>query len=141
MKYLRRQFLHLAAGAGALPALSCIARAQAYPTRPITIIDTYAAGSITDVTGRIVADQMRKSLGQQFITENVSGADGNIGTGRAARARADGYTITIGTIGTHVMNGAFYSLPYDVLNDFEPISPLVTAPFLLYAKKRCPQRN
>jgi tripartite-type tricarboxylate transporter receptor subunit TctC len=102
---------------------------------PHTIIDTYAAGSITDVTGRIVADQMRKSLGQQFITENVSGADGNIGTGRAARARADGYTITIGTIGTHVMNGAFYSLPYNVLNDFEPISPLVTAPFLLYARK------
>jgi tripartite-type tricarboxylate transporter receptor subunit TctC len=135
MKLQRRQFLHLGAGAATLPAISRIARAQAYPTRPITIIDTYAAGSITDVTARIVADAMRKLLGQQFIIENIGGADGNIGTGRAARARADGYTITIGTISTHAMNGAFYSLPYDVLNDFAPISPLVTAPFVLYAKK------
>jgi tripartite-type tricarboxylate transporter receptor subunit TctC len=135
MKYLRRQVLRLAAGAAALPALSYAARAQGYPTRPITIIDTFAAGSITDVTARIVTDVMRKLLGQQFIIENIAGADGNIGTGRAARARADGYTITIGTISTHAMNGAFYSLPYDILNDFAPISPLVTAPFILYARK------
>jgi tripartite-type tricarboxylate transporter receptor subunit TctC len=78
---------------------------------------------------------MRKSLAQPILIENVGGAEGNIGTGRAARARADGYTITAGTLSTHVLNGAFYSLPYDVLNDFVPISPLVTAPFLLCAKK------
>ena len=135
MKYLRRQVLRLAAGAAALPALSCVTRAQGYPTRPVTIIDTFAAGSITDVTARIVADAMRKLLGQQFIIENIAGADGNIGTGRAARARADGYIITIGTISTHALNGAFYLLPYDVLNDFAPISPLATAPFVLYARK------
>jgi tripartite-type tricarboxylate transporter receptor subunit TctC len=126
----RREFLHLTASAIALPAFSCVARAQAYPTRPITIIDTYAAGGPTDVSARIVAEPMRTLLGQPIIVENVAGADGNLGTGRAARARADGYTITNGSISTHVMNGAFYSLPYDVLNDFAPISPLVTAPFV-----------
>jgi tripartite-type tricarboxylate transporter receptor subunit TctC len=141
MKLRRRQFLHLTASAVALPAVSRIARAQAYPTHPITIIDTYAAGGITDLTARIVAEPMTKLLGQHFIIENVGGADGNIGTGRAARARADGYTINIGTISTHVMNGAFYSLPYDVLNDFAPISPLVSAPSVLYARKTMPAKD
>jgi hypothetical protein len=112
MALQRRQFLHLGAGAVALPAVSRIAWAQAYPTRPITIIDTYAAGGITDLSARIVAEPMSKLFGQHFIIENVGGADGNIGTGRAARAKPDGYTITIGTISTHVMNGALYSLPY-----------------------------
>jgi tripartite-type tricarboxylate transporter receptor subunit TctC len=84
---------------------------------------------------------MTKLLGQHLIIENVGGADGNIGTGRAARARADGYTINIGTISTHVMNGAFYSLPYDVLNDFAPISPLVSAPSVLYARKTMPAKD
>jgi tripartite-type tricarboxylate transporter receptor subunit TctC len=101
----------------------------------------YAAGGITDLSARIVAEPMSKLFGQHFIIENVGGADGNIGTGRAARARPDGYTINIGTISTHVMNGALYSLPYDVLNDFAPISPLVTAPFVLYARKTMPGRD
>jgi tripartite-type tricarboxylate transporter receptor subunit TctC len=141
MRIPRRQFLHLAVGAAALPAAPHIARAQTYPTRPITIIDTYAAGGITDVSARIVAEPMRTLLGQPIIVENVAGADGNIGTGRAARARADGYTITNGSISTHVMNGALYSLPYDVLNDFAPISPLVTAPFVLYVRKTIPAKD
>jgi tripartite-type tricarboxylate transporter receptor subunit TctC len=141
MKLARRKFLRLTAGVVALPTVSHVATAQIYPTRPITIIDTYVAGGITDVSGRIVAEPMRKLLGQPIIIENVAGADGNIGTGRAARARADGYTITFGTISTHVLNGAFYSLSYDVLNDFAPISPLVTAPFVLYAKKTMPAKD
>jgi tripartite-type tricarboxylate transporter receptor subunit TctC len=140
-KLPRRQFLHLAAGAAALPAISRDASAQSYPTRPITIIDTFAAGGATDVSARIVAEPMRRLLGQPIIIENVAGADGNIGTGRAARARADGYTITIGTKTTHVLNGAFYSLQYDVLNDFAPISPLVTAPYVLYARKTMPAKD
>src|SRR5262249_55982066 len=73
--------------------------------------------------------------GQPIIIENVSGADGSIGTGRVARARPNGCTIELGTIGTHMLNGALYSLPYDVLNDFAPISPLVTLPLVLYARK------
>src|SRR6516165_12454913 len=86
MKFPRRNFLHLAAGAAALPALPCIAAAQAYPSRPITIIDPYPAGSPTDAAARILAEPMRKSLAQPILIENVGGADGNIGTGRAARA-------------------------------------------------------
>jgi tripartite-type tricarboxylate transporter receptor subunit TctC len=135
VKLQRRQFVHLAAGAAALPAAVRIAWAQTYPTRPITVIDNYAAGGITDVTARIVTEPMRTLLGQPIIVENVTGADGKLGTGRAARATADGYTITFGSISTHVLNGAFYSLPYNVLNDFAPISPLVTVPFILFARR------
>ena len=126
MKLERRKFLNLAAGAVALPVLSHVARAQTYPTRPITMIVPLAAGGGIDVTGRVLAGRMRRSLGQPVIIENVTGGDGNIATARAAQARPDGYTIEIGLISTHALNGAFYSLSYDVLNDFAPISPIVT---------------
>jgi tripartite-type tricarboxylate transporter receptor subunit TctC len=135
MKLPRRQFLQLAASAAALPAVSPLAWAQAYPTRPITMIVPLAAGGPTDAIARVLAEQMRSSLGQPIIIENVSGADGSIATGRVARARPDGYTIELGTISTHMLNGALYSLPYDVVNDFAPISPLVMLPFVLYARK------
>src|SRR5262249_22165206 len=137
----RRQFLHLAAGAAALPAVSRIARAQTYPSRPITIIVPFSAGGGIDVTGRILADRMRRSLGQPVIIENVTGGDGNIATDRAVRARADGYTIEIGIISTHALNSAFYSLPYDVLNDFAPISPIVTFPGVYFGRKTLPAKD
>jgi tripartite-type tricarboxylate transporter receptor subunit TctC len=135
MKLARRKFLHLAAGAVALSVAARVAAAQTYPTRPITMIVPYPGGAPIDVIGRVLAERMRPSLGQPVIIENVSGADGSIGTGRAARARADGYTIDLGAMATHVMNGAFYSLQYDPLNDFAPITPLVTFPFILFARK------
>ena len=131
----RRQFLQLAASAAVLPAVSPMALAEAYPSRPITMIVPLAAGGPIDAIARVLAKQMRGSLGQPIIIENVSGADGSIATGRVARARPDGYTIELGTISTHMLNGALYSLPYDVLNDFAPLSPLVTLPFVLYARK------
>jgi len=84
---------------------------------------------------------MREKLGRPIIIENIGGADGSIGAGRAARAKPDGYTIDIGNLGNHVLNGAFYSLNYDLLNDFAPISPLSTNPNLLYAKKTVPARD
>src|SRR5271168_2658554 len=84
---------------------------------------------------------MRGSLGQPIIIENVTGADGSIGTGRVARARPDGYTIELGLSSTHVLNGALYSLPYDVSNDFEPIVPLATNPQFLYARKTMPGKE
>ena len=87
MKIERRQFLHLTAAAAALPAVSRVARAQAYPSRPITIVVPFAAGGNNDANARILAEQMRGPLGQPVIIENVSGADGSIGTGRVARAR------------------------------------------------------
>jgi tripartite-type tricarboxylate transporter receptor subunit TctC len=118
----RRRFLHLAAGAAALPVVPRVAKAQAFPTRPITIVVPFAAGGALDVLGRILAERMRTSLGQSIIIENVAGANGSIGVGRVARAAPDGHTIVIGYWGTHVANGALYALPYDVLRDFEPIS-------------------
>jgi tripartite-type tricarboxylate transporter receptor subunit TctC len=113
MKLPRRQFLQLAACAAALPAVSPMALAEAYPSRPITMIVPFAAGGPTDVGGRIMAEGMRRSLGQPVIVENVTGADGSIGVGRTARTRPDGYTIDLGIMSTHVLNGALYSLPYD----------------------------
>jgi tripartite-type tricarboxylate transporter receptor subunit TctC len=138
MKLPRRQFLRMAAGAVALPATSRIATAQAYPSRPITLIVPTAAGGPTDVFGRIIAESMRRSLGQSIIIENVTGADGSISTGRAARARPDGYTIDLGVMSTHVLNGAFYSLPYDLLNVFVPIAPLERTALIMVARKTLP---
>jgi Tripartite tricarboxylate transporter family receptor len=141
MKVPRRGFLHLAVGAAALPGLSRIAMAQTYPSRPITMIVPFPAGGTTDVVGRLLAERTRGPLGQPIIIENVTGADGSIGTGRAARARPDGYTIVLGFGGTHVMNGALYSLEYDVLNDFAPICPLVRFPIILFARKSMPAKD
>src|SRR5215470_8328078 len=134
MKLPRRKFLQLAGVAAVAPAFSGVAMAQAYPSRPITMIVPFPAGGSTDAVGRILADRMKHALGQPLIIENVGGANGSIGVGRAARAKPDGYTIDLGLASTHVLNGSFYSLPYDVLNDFEPISPLVTTPLVLFAR-------
>jgi tripartite-type tricarboxylate transporter receptor subunit TctC len=141
MKLERRKFVHLAVGAAALPAALRIARAQAYPTRPITMIVPYAAGGPTDVFGRIIAEAMKRPLGQPVIVENVTGADGSIGVGRAARARPDGYTIDLGIMSTHVLNGAFYSLPYDLLNDFAPIAALEKTALIILGSKTLPARD
>jgi tripartite-type tricarboxylate transporter receptor subunit TctC len=135
MKLPRRKFLQFAGAAVAGQSISNVATAQAYPSRPITMIVPFPAGGGTDVNGRVVAERMRGSLGQPIIIENISGADGSIGTGRAARARPDGYTIVVGQTSTLVLNGAMYSLQYDVLNDFAPISPLAAAPLVLFARK------
>jgi len=131
----RRRFLHLAAGTAAVPLVSRIARAQSYPTRPITMIVPYPAGGGADATGRILGESMRVSLGQPIVIENVTGAGGSIGIGRAARAAHDGYTLTLGAWGAMVANGVAYKLPYDLLTDFEPIAALTTQPHLIVAKK------
>jgi len=141
MNLRRRQFLHLAVSAGALPAVSRIAKAQTYPTRPITMIVPFVAGGAADVIARLFAERMRGRIEQPIIIENVGGADGSIGVGRAARARPDGYTLCVGTLGTHVQNGAFYSLSYDVLHGFVPIIPLASIPFVLFARKGIPADN
>jgi len=117
------------------------AAAQPYPSRPITMIVPYATGGSTDAIGRIMADRMRASLGQTVVAENVTGANGSIGVGRAARAAADGYTIGLGAWPTHVVNGAIMSLNYDVLNDFEPVALLPTQPLVIVAKKSMAAQN
>src|SRR5262249_36080070 len=139
-KMTRRHFL-TASAAGLVFASAASAQAQTYPTRPITMIVPFPAGGPTDIAGRVLAERMRLSLGQPIIIEHVSGAEGSVGTSRAAHARPDGFTIELGIRGTHVLNGAFYSLPYDVWNDFAPISPLVVAPTVLFAKKTMPAND
>jgi tripartite-type tricarboxylate transporter receptor subunit TctC len=141
MKISRRRFLHLAAGAAALPAVSRVARAQAYPTRPITMIVGAAAGGPTDTIGRIIVERMRASLGQTIIIENNGSAAGSIAHGRVARAAPDGYMLSLGHLGTHVYNGAVYSLPYDVLADFEPVSLISNNPFLFAARNGFPAND
>ena len=138
MKLPRRRFLHLAAGAAALPAVSRIAWAQAYPTRPITMIVPAAAGGPTDTIGRILAQRMQVTLGQNVIIENVGGASGTLGTGRVVRAAPDGYTIGLGGWNHYVVNGAVYPLQYDLLNDFAPVSLIAAGPQLILSKKDIP---
>jgi tripartite-type tricarboxylate transporter receptor subunit TctC len=142
MKLLRRQFLQLTAAAAALPAASRSGWAQAYPSRPITIVVPFAAGGPTDTIGRLLGERMRESLGQTVIVENATGAGGTIGVGRAARAAPDGYTISLGQNGSHVVTGATYTnLPYDLLKDFEPLALLCIAPFVIVAKKTVPAND
>jgi tripartite-type tricarboxylate transporter receptor subunit TctC len=134
----RRSILSLAAGVAALPAVSRMAWGQAYPSRPLTMNVPFPAGGSADSTSRIIAEHMRASLGQPVVIENVGGANGSIGVGRVARAVPDGYTFGIGLWSTHVTNGAIYAISYDVLNDFQPISPLTVQPYLIVAKKTLP---
>jgi tripartite-type tricarboxylate transporter receptor subunit TctC len=141
MKLPRRTVLHLAAGAAALPMVSRLASAQVYPTRPITMIVPYPAGGPTDTVGRTVAQHMRGELGQPVILENVTGAAGSIGLARVARAPADGYTINVGNWGAHVVNGAIYTLPYDLKTDFAPIALLAQAPQIVVARKDFPAND
>ena len=118
-----------------------IAAEQVYPSRPITMVVPFAAGGPTDSIARIMAERMRVSLGQPVILENVAGAAGSVGAGRVARATGDGYTLVVGVWGTHVLNGAIYALPYDLLRDFEPISLLASNPMMIVAKKAMPARD
>jgi len=118
-----------------LVSANTAALAQNYPARPITLIVPFAAGGPTDTIARVVTDRMRDSLGQPIIIENVGGAEGGIAVGKAVRATPDGYTISIGNVATHVLNGAAYSLPYDPIGDLEPISLLTDAPAFIVANK------
>jgi len=139
MKLPRRQFLHLAAGAAALPAASRVARAQAYPARSVTIIVPVAAGGTTDVSARIIGQYMSRLFGQQFVVENVTGAGGTTGSTRAMRARPDGYTILMGHTGTHAFSLSFYpNLAYKPDADFEPIGTVLEIPELIVARKDLP---
>jgi tripartite-type tricarboxylate transporter receptor subunit TctC len=124
----------------AVLALSIIpAGAQNYPTRPVTIIVPFAAGGPTDIIARIVGEYYSKSLGQQFIVENIAGAGGTTGITRGAQARPDGYTIMMGHMGTHGAAPALYpNLKYDPTKDFEPIGLAAGTPILIVARKDFP---
>jgi len=117
------------------------ARADDYPSRPITMVVPLAPGGSTDTLGRIIAQGMRPTLGQPVVVENTAGAAGTIGVTRAARAAPDGYTVLWGMWGTNVANGAIYSLDFDLLNDFMPVALVATQPFLIDARKTMPANN
>jgi tripartite-type tricarboxylate transporter receptor subunit TctC len=141
LKLSRHQFLRLSAGAAALPAVSRVTRAQTYPSRPITMVVPFAAGGGADAIVRTIADRIRVALGQTVIIENLAGANGTIGIGRVARAAGDGYTLVTGSWATFVANGAVYALPYNLLNDFAPITLVATQPLIIVAKKTVPAND
>jgi len=141
MRLARRRFLQLAAGAAAIPALPRIARAQAFPSRPITMVVPVPAGGAMDTNARLVAQGMRDALGQPVVIENITGASGSIGAGRVARAAPDGYTICYGANVTHALNAAVYTLNYDVVADFEPIALIGSTPWLVAARKNLPAND
>jgi len=142
MKLPRRTFLHLAAGAATLPVISRTARAQAYPARPITLIVPFPPGGSTDVGARIVADHMSRTLGQQVVVQNVSGAGGTTGSTRAMRSDPDGYTLLMGQMGTHAAAVALYpNLAYRPDVDFEPIGMVTAFPLIVAARKDFPAQD
>ncbi|MEA2865050.1 MAG: hypothetical protein QOC84_3006 [Bradyrhizobium sp.] len=115
-----------------------IAAAQDYPARPITMIVPFPAGGATDTLARFLGEQMRGVLGQPVIIENVGGAAGTLGVGRAVRSAADGYTLSIGTSTTHMLTGGLYALQFDLLRDLEPVIQIGSEPLLIVAKKSLP---
>jgi len=121
--------------------VAAAAAAQTYPTRPIALIVPFSAGGPTDTIGRIMAERMGRSLGQTVVVENTTGAGGSIAVGRVARAAPDGYMLSIGHFGTHVISGATYQLQYDLLRDLEPVAMLATNPQILVSKTAVPARD
>lgn len=142
IRFRRRELLYLAAGAAALLALPCSAWAQAYPNRTITLIVPFPPGGSTDVGARIVADHMSRTLGQQIVIQNVSGAGGTTGSTRAMRSDPDGYTILMGQMGTHAASVALYpNLAYKPDEDFAPIGMVASFPLLVATKKDFPAKD
>jgi tripartite-type tricarboxylate transporter receptor subunit TctC len=133
--------LRIATGCVLLWGGIAAAPAQVYPSRPITMVVPFAAGGPVDTVARILSEPMRATLGQSIIVENVTGAAGSIGVGRVARAAPDGYTLSIGHWSTHVVNGAIYPLPYDLLRDLEPIVLLPSNPMIVVSKNAVPAKN
>jgi tripartite-type tricarboxylate transporter receptor subunit TctC len=141
VKLPRREFLHLAAGACALPALSCIARAEAYPTRPVRIIVSLAAGGMQDILARLMGQWLSERLGQPFVIENRTGAGGNIGTEAVVRAPPDGYTLlTVGP--SNAANATLYDkLNYNFIRDIAPVASLTRVPNVLEVHPSVPAKT
>jgi tripartite-type tricarboxylate transporter receptor subunit TctC len=141
MKLPRRNFLHLAAGAAALPAVSRIAKAQAYPTRPVRIISPFGTAGANDLVARLIGQWLSERFGQQFVIENRPGAGGTIGTEAAVRAPADGYTLLLaGT--TQAINATLYDkLSFDFIRDIAPVAPIIRLPNVLDVNLSVPAKT
>jgi tripartite-type tricarboxylate transporter receptor subunit TctC len=141
MKLPRRQFLHLAAGAAALPALPRIARADTYPSRPVRMMVPFPPGSAPDIIARLGAQWLSEKLGQQFITENRPGAGSNIGTEIAARAEPDGYTLLADVL-TNVLNVSLYkNLNFNFIRDIAPVAMVANAPYVVLVTNSLPVKT
>jgi tripartite-type tricarboxylate transporter receptor subunit TctC len=125
----------------AVLAFTGVAFTQSYPSHPITIIVPFSAGGPSDAMARILAERMKTSLGETILIENVTGAGGSIGVGRAVRSAPDGYTISFGHLGTHVANGATYKLGYDLVGDLEPVALLPSNPMIIVSKNAVPAKS
>ena len=123
-------------------AASAAVTAQSYPSsRPITLVVPFSAGGPTDTLARIMSEPMRKALNQIVVVENTTGAGGTIGSARVARAAPDGYVLVIGHWGTHVVNGAYYALPFDLLNDFAQVAMIATNPQMIVSRLGVPAKD
>ena len=129
------------AALAAILAFGGIARADNFPSRPITIIVPFSAGGPSDAMARILGERMKVTLGESVLVENVTGAGGSIGVGRAVRSPPDGYTISFGHLGTHVANGAIYKLGYDLVTDLEPVALLPSNPMIVVSKNAVPAKS
>src|SRR5437764_6202901 len=131
MKLPRRQFLHLAAGAAALPVMSRIARAQAYPTRPVRIIVRFPAGGTDDTFARLIGQRLSEQLDQPYLVENRPGASGNIGTEAVVRAPPDGYTLLV-VNGANAINATLYEkLNFNFIRDIAPVAGIMRVPLVM----------
>ena len=141
MELPRREFLHLAAGAAALPAVSPVVWAQAYPSRPVRAVVAFAPGGVTDTFARLMAQKLTEQLGKQVYVENIAGASGNIGTGQVAKAAPDGYTILF-AFSSHVVNPTLFArVPYDPIKDFDPVTLAVAATTVLTVNPAVPAKT
>src|SRR2546423_5128697 len=125
----------------AMLAFTSVAVAQNFPSRPITIVVPFSAGGPSDAMARILAERMKVTLGEAVLIENVTGAGGSIGVGRAVRSPADGYTVSFGHLGTHVANQAIYPLPYDMLADLDPVVLLPSNPMVMVSRNSLPAKS
>jgi tripartite-type tricarboxylate transporter receptor subunit TctC len=130
-----------AAACVAMLTFGGVAVADNFPSHPITVVVPFSAGGPSDAMARILAEPMRKTLGEAIIIENVTGAGGSLGVGRAVRASPDGYTVSFGHLGTHVANGAIYKLGYDLLTDLEPVVLLPSNPMIIVSKNAVPAKS
>jgi tripartite-type tricarboxylate transporter receptor subunit TctC len=141
MKLARRRFLHIAAGAAALPLLPHGAAALDYPTRPVHIVTPYPPGAGPDVVARLMAQWLGERLGQQFVVDNRPGASGNIGTEKAAKSAPDGYTLLI-AVSTNAINQTLYrNLNFDFRNDLVPVAGIARIPFIVVANPNFPAKT
>src|SRR5262249_21050404 len=134
----RRKFLRLAAGSAALPAVSRLAWAQAYPTRPVRIIVPAAAGGPTDIIARIIGQKLSETWGQQFVVENIPAGAGNVAAGMVANTAPDGYTILFPNSGVVVNPSLYVKLPYDTVRDFAAVTLAAASPHVLAVNPQMP---